>query len=104
MAQRMVLGDLNRDYEGDLHDVKPDENQISESSALMSVRFPCMSAAEIEWEVIPSGLLGYEDVRHLLHFKAGKTLMPSRFNACPREHPDVAASREADQALLLRSA
>lgn len=36
-------------------------------STLKLIRFPCMSVDEFQWEVVPTGILPYEDVQSLLH-------------------------------------
>merc|ERR1719160_263242 len=61
---------------------------------LSLIRFPTMTVEQIQWEVVPSQLLSYEDVHQLLRFKtnqhkhsANPAVAPSlvRFNPEPRE-------------------
>jgi hypothetical protein len=37
--------------------------------ALRHLRFPAMTKEQIQWEVVPTGLLAFEDVHPLLHYK-----------------------------------
>lgn len=70
------------------------QKEDAKDSLLSLIRFPTMTVEQIQWEVVPSQLLSYEDVHQLLRFKtnqhkhsANPAVAPSlvRFNPEPRE-------------------
>mmetsp|Transcript_127457 Transcript_127457/g.285054 ORF Transcript_127457/g.285054 Transcript_127457/m.285054 type:complete len:702 (+) Transcript_127457:31-2136(+) len=50
-------------------------------ASLLLIRFPCMTPEEFKWEVVPTGILEYEDVHQLLYASRG---LVGKFETKPR--------------------
>lgn len=58
--------------------------------ALRCLRFPAMTMEQIQWEVVPTGLLPHEDVHPLLHYKDAPAASLLRFSVNRRDgHEDM---------------
>jgi len=57
------------------------------NDTLLLIRFPTMSLEEVQWEVVPTGLLKYEDVQALLHQMTTRTAVLGKYVATPRNNP-----------------
>jgi hypothetical protein len=51
------------------------------------LRFPSMTSEQIQWEVVPSGLLDFKDIEILLTGISGRNMLVGRFNGQPRQYP-----------------
>lgn len=51
------------------------------------IRFPLMTLSEIQWEVIPTGILEFKDLEVLLNVISKRSMMMGRFSAEPRHYP-----------------
>lgn len=61
--------------------------QVIGADALQQVRFPTMTLEELQWEVVPTGLLDYQIIRHLQEgLTKGNAWIP-QFNGEPRLMP-----------------
>uniref|UniRef100_A0A7S4SSS0 BTB domain-containing protein n=1 Tax=Alexandrium monilatum TaxID=311494 RepID=A0A7S4SSS0_9DINO len=58
--------------------------EVIGEDTLLLLRFPTMSADQFEWEVVPTGLLAYEDVEQLLSSITKRSTVLGRFNGKPR--------------------
>lgn len=72
---------------------------------LLLVRFPAMTLEQVEWEVIPSGLLEYEDVRQLLYYFTERSPgdLVTRFSTEPRNNRTLGKKDPADAEALGRT-
>lgn len=51
------------------------------------IRFPCMTVDEFQWEVVPTGLLPYQDVQSLLNTMLSRSAsFGSEYNSNPRSN------------------
>jgi len=71
--------------------------QIREETLLL-VRFAALTAEQIQWEVVPSGLLEYEDVQQLLYTISGRMATLSKYSAAPRSNKTL-RSRNRSQTM-----
>jgi hypothetical protein len=73
--------------------------------ALRHLRFPAMTMEQVQWEVVPTGLLPHEDMRPLLHYKDSPAATLLRFSVNPRdgnENTDLPVNRERASLFPLR--
>eukprot|EP00928_Gymnodinium_smaydae_P008287 TRINITY_DN1301_c0_g1_i1.p1 TRINITY_DN1301_c0_g1~~TRINITY_DN1301_c0_g1_i1.p1 ORF type:complete len:877 (+),score=105.54 TRINITY_DN1301_c0_g1_i1:181-2631(+) len=69
--------------------IRPENlRRFADESVLRLVRFPAMKIQELQWEVVPTGLLGYEDIATLQSVLSGDAVS-TRFNHEPRDLPAV---------------
>lgn len=61
------------------------KREVLGQETLNLIRFPTMSVEDFQWEVVPSGLLPYEDVQSLLHSMTSRVAsFGSSYNNKPR--------------------
>jgi len=71
------------------------KREVLGQETLNLIRFPTMSVEDFQWEVVPSGLLPYEDVQSLLHSMTSRVAsFGSSYNNKPRlvknaKDPDI---------------
>lgn len=73
--------------------------------ALRHLRFPAMTMEQVQWEVVPTGLLAIEDMRPLLHYKDSPAATLLRFSSLPRdgnEARDLPVNRDRASLFPLR--
>lgn len=56
------------------------------------IRFPLLSLEELQWEVVPTGIIGYEDVQQLQTSLARRQMNVGRFGCEPRHELSKASS------------
>lgn len=59
---------------------------VQGESILTLIRFPVMTPEELEWEVVPTGLLPYDDVQQLLYTMTNRTQSIGRYISEPRSN------------------
>merc|ERR1712216_1043353 len=64
----------------------------------MGIRFPTMTLEQLQWEVVPTGLLLYEDVAPLLQYKSRYKQTLNRFNSQARGSPQAEVDLPDQQA------
>mmetsp|Transcript_40856 Transcript_40856/g.129407 ORF Transcript_40856/g.129407 Transcript_40856/m.129407 type:complete len:737 (+) Transcript_40856:172-2382(+) len=57
---------------------------VAGEKVLLLIRFGALSAREIQWEVVPSGLLLYDDIQTLLYTTHGRTNQLPKYASEPR--------------------
>lgn len=58
------------------------------TDTLLLIRFPAMTLEQLQWEVVPTGLLPYRDIAPVLQYKSNHNEALFRFNAQMREGQD----------------
>lgn len=66
------------------------QRQVIGMDTVLLLRFPTMTPEQFEWEVVPTGLLEYEDTEQLLCSISKKSAMLGRFNGKPRTNINFA--------------
>jgi len=64
------------------------------SVTIDSIRFPLMTLDQIQWEVVPSGILEFQDLAVLQNVLAKRSMMMGRFSDAPRHYPIVSWLQE----------
>jgi hypothetical protein len=60
------------------------QRELLGHGTLELIRFPVMTSEQLQWEVIPSGLLKYADVQQLLYVASTRAVTLGRFHNIPR--------------------
>eukprot|EP00746_Dinoflagellata_sp_MGD_P105910 gnl/MRDRNA2_/MRDRNA2_44138_c0_seq1.p1 gnl/MRDRNA2_/MRDRNA2_44138_c0~~gnl/MRDRNA2_/MRDRNA2_44138_c0_seq1.p1 ORF type:complete len:632 (+),score=113.82 gnl/MRDRNA2_/MRDRNA2_44138_c0_seq1:120-2015(+) len=79
--------------------------EVLGEKALRHLRFPAMTMEQVQWEVVPTGLLSVEDMRPLLHYKDSPAAQLLRFSCNPRdggEARDLPVNRDRASLFPLR--
>jgi hypothetical protein len=61
--------------------------KVMQRDTLLLIRFPCMSLQQIQWEVVPAGVLDYEEVDQLQGTLSSRKPNFGKFNPEPRQYP-----------------
>jgi len=65
------------------------QREVLGQDTLELIRFPVMTPEQLQWEVIPSGLLKYGDVQQLLYAVSQRVVSLGRFATKPRHNVKV---------------
>mmetsp|Transcript_127159 Transcript_127159/g.231032 ORF Transcript_127159/g.231032 Transcript_127159/m.231032 type:complete len:736 (+) Transcript_127159:1-2208(+) len=68
------------------------KREILGQETLYLIRFPCMTLDQFQWEVVPTGLLPYEDVQSLLTTMTQRTPALHQYNSKPRSNVTLRAN------------
>jgi len=61
--------------------------QVLGAETIELIRFPLMTLGQIQWEVVPSGLLEFKDMEALQNIISKRSMMMGRFSAESRHYP-----------------
>eukprot|EP00927_Polykrikos_kofoidii_P061771 TRINITY_DN56608_c0_g1_i1.p1 TRINITY_DN56608_c0_g1~~TRINITY_DN56608_c0_g1_i1.p1 ORF type:complete len:737 (-),score=73.39 TRINITY_DN56608_c0_g1_i1:105-2246(-) len=78
------------------------KREVLGDETLSLLRFPVMTVEQFEWEVIPSGLLEYEDVQQLLNYMTQRVSsnLGTRFNDEPRSNKTLGKNHPCEAEAL----
>lgn len=62
------------------------QREVLGMDTILLLRFPTMTPEQFQWEVVPTGLLEYEDTEQLLQSLSKRSALLGRFNGKPRDN------------------
>lgn len=65
----------------------PEHLKLVLNDTISMIRFPCMKLEEIQWEVVPTGLLEFEDLQQLQGCIANRDMMLGKYSGDDRFFP-----------------